>query len=522
IELISIDDKLTYNDQKVESTRYWSGYLYECVSVRFLEELELDASVPHPPKEQPQLRYFDEISDEIQSSLQMLFLNWYEDHQLLMDLKSRVERLELLVEEILNGNQLQFWLDVITSVISFLPIESILSSIGSKLLKGLKGVLPRKGNGYSWKLADSFSNSKYKPLVNIPSVRRALVDDDRIADQVFKDLTIRRTGISRSTSYHLDDFYDGAHDIDDLIDLSGKSSYFEQGELIKGNVLINTGLPKINEISDLIDNGRISNIITNQPIHFIEDVPMNTVKFYTTPLGLNNEILGNFFFKFTKENKNIFDQQAAETFMLHDRKLLHAYLKAEIYVPNLDNSGITYRVTYAGIGEGITTNGSYNTSSGSITFINDVLGKDTETNSWIYKLRSFEEHGITENELDLLMRRTFGEEYKELELDVRLQMLYEKYTLRDLEKSRIYHQINAPDINRVHAITQFAQNAKWEYNLLFHNCQTFNRHMYQWLKNGSVPNNDEFELLLNGYLNSIELDYNDYVSGLDLAKIFYG
>ncbi|UQS94362.1 MAG: P1 [Corparats virus 1] len=522
INIMDIDSTLMYNDQKVEANRYWSGYLYECVSIKFLEELILEASVPHPPKEQPQLRYFDEISDEIQSSLQMLFLNWYEDHQLLMDLKNRVERLELLVDEIMSGNQLQFWLDIITSVISFLPIESILSSIGSKLIKGLKGVLPRKGNGYSWKLADSFSTSKYQPLINIPSVRRTLVDDDRIADQVFKDLTIRKSGINRSTSYHLDDFYDGLHDADDLIDLSGKSSYFEQGELIKGNVLINTGLPKITDLAYLIDNGTISNAITNQTVHFIEDVPMNTVKFYTTPLGLNNEVLGNFFFKFTKENKNIFDQKAAEAFMLHDRKLLHAYLKAEIYAPKLDNSGIIYRVTYAGIGEGITTNGSYNTSSGSITFINDVLGKDVGTNAWIYKLRNFDEHGITEDELNVLMRRTFGDEYKELEVDTRLQMLYEKYTLRDLEKSRIYHQINAPDINRVHAITQFAQNAKWEYNLLFHNCQTFNRHMYQWLKNGSVPNNDEFELLLNGYLNSIELDYNDYVSGLDLVKIFYG
>ncbi|AWX66221.1 structural protein [Chiqui virus] len=505
--------------EKVENTTKWAGRLFGTVLFKTDMSMKISAFVPRPPQPQDQLWIFDEKMDELLASLQMLIANWTRDHETLMNLVNRIDRLEKIVEELVDGSEVQFWVDLVGGLLGFiLPdkgIQELASLVGNKLVKGFKGILKRKGNSFSWRIGDSFAKSKYHRLVEVPEVATELVGDYRIAEQTMKDVTAKVTGVPKRIAYATQKWEDVENESIELFEISGKSVFFEQPEYLKATALIHTGLPKPDVLNRAITDNKILELATSNGAR-VNELPFNTAKFYAVPLDIAGERIGNFFFRFSRKNPNKFDQLAAESFMKNNKRMLHAYTRTEVFVPRPDNKGMMCRVTYAGVQEGISfpvpeTNKIW---VGAVTFNTDVVGKAKD--GWILKLGKFEDSGYSEQDLARLTEYTFGYPHNSMRTDTKWKMVWEKLNRRDIYDAHLYYEHRAADPNRIDAIGRFAEitGENWDYNLLFNNCQNFNRLMYEWTKNGTVPNDAHKQILLNAYIKSLNSDVRAYMTGV--------
>ncbi|UQS94357.1 MAG: P1 [Corcyphos virus 3] len=497
----------------------WAGYLYEHIFVTFDNDFSISCSVPVAPDPQDQLYIFNERDDEVQASLQMLFQNWYNDHQQLMDLRSRVDRLEKIIDELIASSEVDFWINLFSSIVDIvlpqIPVGSLLSSLGSKLAKGFTKVFPRKGNSYSWNLADSFASSRYSRITDIPYVRLELVDDFAASEQTFKNLITVSSGIEKRVAYGLENIDEIEDELADLFTVSARSSYIEHPERVKADIVMHTGLSTADSLITHIDQNSISELVTHTGA-VVDDIPLSNAKFYVTPFNFLGEKVGDFLYRRSAKVANVYDQEAADAYFTTNKRLVHSYMKSEVYMANPTNDGMLAQFTYIGVAEGIDNRGLAGNAVGAVTFELDVLGKGVDGN-WVTQLKSFEESIYTEEILNSLMINYFGESFSDMLLDDRYQMLYDFLSKRELQSSRLIHRINVPDISRLRAIGMFATETSWVYNILKNNCQTFNRNMYQWLRNGIIPPGEDYELLTRAYARSVQ-ELNSIYSGNVLSK----
>jgi len=509
---------IKHQGEDVYESNYWAGRLFETFVIELKKDYKLSMMAPRPPEPQDQLWIFDEQVDEIAASLEMLMANWMRDHEALMGLLDKINRMEEAQKELTSTADIQFWMDIAGAIIGLviptLPLPEISALIGSKLKSGFKKVFRRKGNAFSWRLADSLADSKYKKYLSVHGFGEEMMGDYRVADQTMKDITASSTGISKRKSYQIDQH--DPNSTKDLFEISSIASHFEQPELLKTNVSVHTGLRGSKEMDEHIDSDAklldllMENAATNT------DVPMNTVKFFTTPLNMLGEPIGNFAFKHSRRNPNRFDQAGAEKLFKTDRKPVHAYVRAETYMPNQHNDGITCDVTYAGITEGF-YNPDLDLGIGTITFRTNVKTQTADKKSWVLELVPFSESGYDKEAIEWRFKELFHFEPLLMDTEEQWQALWCKMNRRDATKAHLYYEHKAADPHRISALGYFAYESDWDYKLLSYNCQTFSRIMYSWIKDGAVPTDAHMQLLMQAYSRSVKEDANLFVNAVFMS-----